>query len=595
MANKAVALVLGQGPGNAVKKSIEKDLDNYRFMIFDSLPQMIKSSEENEQFYSKIIVYELRLTDTFVKPAPVLVDEEDNRVEALNDLVVYLNSHSSTEVVVLCDTGDKFTKVSDYIDEYVNMPTVTPILPPGTQPVVFKFCASNGISEIRSRYYTQDKKKARIRTVKQSEVEPDTKKSVFGRRGKKSKAVEQQEPEEQMNAAQDSNEDYSDDSEFAGPAGDLGLSDVAGFAGTAASSAASQGAWGQEAAVGAVSQGIAGGMGSLSFGDAGSNHEETGFLDEAEEFDVPAPPKPISQPVVEMPESGGFSQYSPLPDNSGNFGDVPAYSSLPTEGGPLPGVGEFGGFIPPLIPETSSYEVAQPVYDTEYGGDVSTPSAYGGAAYPDSDEESGNEPDDSPEILDRIILVTGDRGSGVTTKAAELAIEAAEAGSGKVLYIDLDFRKHGVLGLLDDFAGFIKSGPHSIVSGKPYVEGGLEVLSDGHGARKTTAAIEWVEDSRNYANYSKIIIDCPLEFVSDLGTFVSTVGIVYLVDGSQSGLMGTISVLDNRDSINNEVALTFRDKGLFCVIRKEDNYRESLAKLKGEVAIDRVDWLAKIV
>lgn len=574
MANKAVALVLGQGPGNQIKQSIEKNLDNYRFLVFDTLPQMIKSSEDNEQFYSKIIVFELRLTEVKTETGVPLEDSEDPRVEALGELSTYLSSHSATEVVVICNTGDNFTNVSDYIDTYVNSPTVTPILPKSLQMPVFEDCASESISVIRSRYYTKDKAKAKTRTVKQADTSDEPKTSRFGRKNKKAKqqtnAVENMsspvEPEESERP--DSN--YNDD-EFAGPAGDLGHGPVDDSAG-----------WGHESGSQGAAVGIAGGLTSLSFGDAGSNHEETGFLSEDDDFDTPEPVKQISAPIVEMPESGGFSQHVQYPEPINDFGNIPGIPSLPVEGGPLPEEVGYPEFNQPLSSSTSYYEAQQPVYDSE-------PSDVGYS------EDGENEADDSPNILDRIILVTGDRGSGATTKAAELALDAVETGSGKVLLIDLDFRKHGALGLLDDFAGYIKSGPHTIISGKPYVENGLDILSDGHGTPKSTESIKWVEDSRNYANYSKIVIDCPLEFVSELGDFVSSVGIVYLVDGSQGGLMSTISVLDDRDAINNEVALTFRDKGLFCVIRKESNYREALAKLKGEVAVDRVDWLAKIV
>lgn len=565
MANNLVALVLGSKIGDTVRSGLQNNLDNYKFNIFETMPEMLSSAQENEQVYGRIVVYETRITSPVTPKGKLFNDDTDPRYSTLETINNYLETHSETELVVICDKDESFTQVSKFIDANMKSPNITPVIPTVVVASTFEALVSDSIQDVRSRHYVKSTKKSSGKTVKKT-GDGEEKRGFLGigKKAKKTPSVNKhvEEPVEEV----EDNDSYSGDEDdmYARPAGDLDLPPVDGGVSSYGEAQV------ESSSVGSVDS-LPADFSNLSFGAAGSNHEETGYFEEESEEELISEPPTISHKKVEIPENTESSSPVDVGDlYGGGSGDIADYSSGRVDESVL----TPNSFAEENFQEsksTAKYESEQPVYDPPVDEDLT---------------------DDEPVITDRIVLVTGDRGSGVTTKSINLAVESVGNGS-KTLVIDLDFAKHGILGALENYKEFVKN-DHSVSKGKAYSEDGLDFLSDGHGSGLDGNTLAWVEDSRNYANYNKIIIDCPIEYISHLGQFVDQVGIVYMIDGSQSGLMSNIALLDNRGKISNELALTFRDKGIFCVIRKEEDYYESLANLKEEVAIDRANWFSKL-
>lgn len=619
-----VAVLLGPSSKDVVEKIKNKN-DNYRFSVFEDLSAALEASVTHEILFKRILVYEKCLASA----TGLVQDEDDPRVQALEALDRYIDDgRQDTEVVLVCNTTSP-TNIHKYFIDVLDNPNVTPVLPQKlTVPLATEF-VSGSIMELQSKYYELDKKGIQIKIASQEEDTPKTKKpanskkkgGLFGMFGKSKEEPEKKQETRSASSdfsdtarAQDSaqrlaqdqglgagsydmamSQEYrgiggdDDSGQFDGPAGDLGLGgddnlDSGGFDDSESDEDWSDSSGGLE--------------GLMSFASDGSDHTQTGFLDEDDdddEYDDQGSWEDSEATGFVDEESTGFADEDygsedvgwnqegsgwsgdDTTDSSGEQYDSEEYAPSYDVSAPE----EFGHYDP-------APTQAIPRVELERSWDESSQEQYS-PTYDDPEEEI----DRRPKVLDRIVVVTGDRGSGVTTEAATLAYGAAEEGKYKVLLIDLDFEKAGVVGMLDDMAEFIK-GDHSISSRNPYKEGPLDVLSNGYDGNHSPEDVQWVVDSRNYAEYTKIVIDCPIENLNLIEDLLKHTGIVVMMTGTPVGIVNTVRKLNDWFLVSDEVAKIMDKRGHFYPIRESDDFEEVLEKLKSTFVFDRVNWLSKV-
>lgn len=152
----------------------------------------------------------------------------------------------------------------------------------------------------------------------------------------------------------------------------------------------------------------------------------------------------------------------------------------------------------------------------------------------------------------RMVLVTGDRRSGVTTLAYNLAQVFSKYMS--VLYVDCDVVRHGVLSMID-YGEFKKNDPvtkeamrlckswESVQDGVFRVRKNLDMLTSDYGVDITKEDIEGILDiiADYYTQYDFVVLDVPLEYLDCATSVLSFAKPLVVSEGNFSGLVNLVS------------------------------------------------------
>lgn len=155
----------------------------------------------------------------------------------------------------------------------------------------------------------------------------------------------------------------------------------------------------------------------------------------------------------------------------------------------------------------------------------------------------------------KIIVVTGDRGSGVTVTAYSIAKEFAKKVP--VLYFDCDIDRHGLLSYIDyeSFREYDRSMIEGIKRCRDssiflncvvQYDINLDLLTSDYSCEATDEDIKRAHNvvSENAMNYGVVVVDCPvnkLHLISDLVLIGNT---VVCVESSKRGVMNMLCGLE---------------------------------------------------
>lgn len=178
----------------------------------------------------------------------------------------------------------------------------------------------------------------------------------------------------------------------------------------------------------------------------------------------------------------------------------------------------------------------------------------------------------------KIIIVTGDRRIGSTKLALNLANKYA-IKEGKVLYVDMDRRRHGSLGYINLDA--LLEEPEHVQNGVAhlkslnilknvchfYNKGKFFVLTSLYGVYFDDAHFMKVQDVlASQRDFSTIVVDCPLE---DLHLMTGLIGFSHILLCAEDDKVGLINLLTTLESsIDSKTLYTFFEKSYFVVGRK---------------------------
>lgn len=155
-------------------------------------------------------------------------------------------------------------------------------------------------------------------------------------------------------------------------------------------------------------------------------------------------------------------------------------------------------------------------------------------------------------LTHRAIVVTGDRGSGVTTTALVIARALVKQGV-KVLYVDLDNENHGVLNYIDvkilyDYGDSVIKGTkllnksellyNSVVK----YDDGIDIITSDFSTDVSAEELVSTVDAITGAidSYGVVVVDCPiknLHLVSDMMLLGNT---VLCAEGTKRGVMNML-------------------------------------------------------
>lgn len=265
------------GPKSTVQlvNTLKNMADNVEFFSYKNIAEMIKSAELRHIYFDRIIFSEK------------IISNPKKELALLNDYIK--NNSDSTEIVFVANP--KGSKAAPVFSEIFNSPLYTPVILEKPTPTVLLELIQSDILNLKTKYYVLDVKKQQALTVTNTDT-PEPKKGIFG--GKKQNVVAEMEAKETAPEVGESASNGIDGSVV----GDV--PDVAGFGGFATPIAGgfadevSQNSGlfnnsplggGAEDATGENS-GTSEEDNELGIGDFGSQHSDTGFLNEDEEAEL---------------------------------------------------------------------------------------------------------------------------------------------------------------------------------------------------------------------------------------------------------------------------------------------------------------------
>ena len=204
----------------------------------------------------------------------------------------------------------------------------------------------------------------------------------------------------------------------------------------------------------------------------------------------------------------------------------------------------------------------------------------------------------------KTILVTGDRATGVTLTAYNLALKFAEKVP--VLYVDYDTQTHGLLNYID--YGQWQSYDDIQVHGIKYCnnsrnfnncivryDDNLDILGSDFSSDISKDEIEQsaMIVAENLGKYGVVIIDCPsynIEYISEL---ILTANTVMCVEGSKRGFMNMLCAFENNKlSTRYKRAIVNRGTMLVTKCNPKIDIKQLIEYINKIFIPEEVDWLS---
>ena len=185
----------------------------------------------------------------------------------------------------------------------------------------------------------------------------------------------------------------------------------------------------------------------------------------------------------------------------------------------------------------------------------------------------------------KVEIYVGIRGTGVTSFLVGEALDLVSQGS-NVLIVDLDYDTHGVLSYVD-LSAFNNR------EGKIYREDGVNILSVGFGSDERISVKAIIEKISQ--RFDKVFIDCPIEFVSELGDTLGSCEIFLCCADNIGALMTTQAVLENRKYIPVKVEKYLcKGKGMLFSTGAETDFKEDIIKANRDWSLPYGNWIRNL-
>lgn len=198
--------------------------------------------------------------------------------------------------------------------------------------------------------------------------------------------------------------------------------------------------------------------------------------------------------------------------------------------------------------------------------------------------------------MSKVILVTGERGTGVTTTIADIAYDLYHKGE-SVLIVDADYQRNGILSFIDSVDFYSKGNEDGIDTINPYIEEEADIISNGYGSQLSKTAISNVvfnHDIQN--NYDRIIIDCPLDCLNVITERVVRGNtVLVLTKGDRGALVSTSIGLTDRLLVEISLERYIMETCVVGVSGYSSEFDEDIKFVKETFLFPNGCWLDNIV
>lgn len=204
----------------------------------------------------------------------------------------------------------------------------------------------------------------------------------------------------------------------------------------------------------------------------------------------------------------------------------------------------------------------------------------------------------------KIILVTGDRGSGITTLALDIAY--AFAKHTHVLYVDGDTELHGLLNYIDydafrEYEDVHMQGIKLCRSSKAFkncrlnFDNNLDLLTSNFGVQVSDEELELAQSvvAEISSNYGVVVVDCPIDKINCFHDLILQGNVVLCVEATKRGFMNTLcKVEDSELPLRYKRSIVGKGTMVMTKIHPKLNMKQLVKYVKNIVEFDEVDWLS---
>ncbi len=203
----------------------------------------------------------------------------------------------------------------------------------------------------------------------------------------------------------------------------------------------------------------------------------------------------------------------------------------------------------------------------------------------------------------KMLLVTGDRGSGVTTTAFDIAKAVAQYTN--VLYVDGDTELHGLLSYID-YNEFTKYEP-AVMQGMKIAKrvdafwrcrasfiDNIDILSSNYDVDVTDDELMETLSviSEVASNYSLVVIDAPIDRLECFQDMILQCNTVLCCEASKRGMMNLICKLENcKLPVRYKRAIAGKGTMVMTKLYKGLDMKKLLSYIMNMVVLDEVKWL----
>ena len=206
--------------------------------------------------------------------------------------------------------------------------------------------------------------------------------------------------------------------------------------------------------------------------------------------------------------------------------------------------------------------------------------------------------------LRKVVIVTGDRGTGVTSTALNIAKTLAKKVD--VLYFDCDINNHGLLNYIDysNFKNYeqvhmngVKMCKSTQVFGNCVIswEENLYLLTTDFSCDCSTEDLERASEvvAENADEFGVVVVDCPVDKLPYIKDLVLTGLGVICVEGSRRGFMNMLCQFE-ANALQTRYKRTLVSHGIMLVTKcnKHLDLKKLVNYIKAIYEPDDVNWLA---
>lgn len=204
----------------------------------------------------------------------------------------------------------------------------------------------------------------------------------------------------------------------------------------------------------------------------------------------------------------------------------------------------------------------------------------------------------------KVIIVTGDRGSGITSTAIALAKTMSQRV--KVLYVDLDTTNHGLLSYINydtfrDYQGTPLQGLKYCKSAKFFsncvvnYEHNLDILSSDYDCEVTNEEIEVAQGvvAEICDDYNLVVIDCPADKLTLISDLILLGNTILCVEESKRGFMNMLCTFENNPlSAKYKRMIVSRGNMFLTKCLAQTDTKKLLKYINAIFESDTIDWMS---
>lgn len=210
-------------------------------------------------------------------------------------------------------------------------------------------------------------------------------------------------------------------------------------------------------------------------------------------------------------------------------------------------------------------------------------------------------------VAHKLIIVTGDRGAGLTSLSWSLTLHFSKKIP--VLYFDCDVVNHGLMNYISyfDFKNYEESHMQGVKlcrSSKAFNscvckwDTNIDLLTSDFGVEVSDEELIYSQGivAENLNKYGVVIVDCPISKLHCVQDLIMTGNVAICVEDNKRGFMNALNALDSSElSLRYKRSIVSKGTIVRTKVNRKNDYKRVLSYINSIVELDECDWLSMVM